>query len=126
MEFGLWFPVILSILLAVIDGGMAMAKQHVLARAARDGARIGAMTIEPIPATGDLIEQAAADAAIASLEAAGLTTGIFVEADWNVDPDDGLAWITVVVHAEHRSIVGSISPFHGTHARTFTMLTQEQ
>lgn len=126
MEFGLWFPVILSVLIGVLDGGMAMSRQHVLARAARDGARIGSMTIEPIPATGDLIEKAATDAALRSLEAAGLTNGIFVEADWQINPDDGLAWITVVVHAEHRSFIGSLSPFHGTHSRSFTMLTQEQ
>lgn len=125
MEFGLWFPVILSVLIGVIDGGMAMATQHVLARAARDGARIGSMTIEPIPATGKLIEAAASDAALRSLSAAGVEENVFVEARWTTDAE-GLAWITVDVHLDHRSFIGSLSPFHGWQTRSFSMLTQEQ
>jgi len=124
-EFALLLPILLSVLIGVVDGGLAMSKQHMLARAARDGARIGSMTIEPIPATGELIELAAEEAALRSLTAAGLTSGVFVTADWDVD-ESGLAWVTVVVSAEHRSILGPMSPLHGTHARSFTMLTQEQ
>lgn len=72
VEFALTFPLGMTILAGAIDGGMYMVESTVAARAARDGARVGSMILEPPPATGDTIEAGAKSAAEASLGAAGV------------------------------------------------------
>lgn len=124
-EFALTLPLGLTILAAAIDGGMYMVETSVASRAARDGARVGSMTLESVPVTGDVIEGAAKDAAQASLNAAGVGADAVVTASWFQD-DAKVSWIEVKVELEHISFFGDMTPFGSTIRHSFYMVTQEQ
>jgi Flp pilus assembly protein TadG len=125
VEFALTLPIGLTILAGSVDGGMFMVESTVAARAARDGARVGSMTLEPPPANGDLIEAAARSAALSSLNAAGAAADAVVSATWFQD-EDGVSWLQVDVSTPHVSFFGSMTPFSGTVQHRFFTVTQEQ
>jgi Flp pilus assembly protein TadG len=127
IEFGLTLPVGLMILAGAIDGGVYMVESTVASRAARDGARVGSMTMESTaPPTGALIEAAAKSAAQASLTAAGITTGkVTVTTDWFQDAA-AVSWIKVDVQVAHEGFFGNLTPFGDAIQHSFLMVTQEQ
>lgn len=126
MEFALCLPVTMLVFGSVVDGGRVMSVNHSLARAARDGARIGSMVMEPPPATGHTIRAEARAAAERSLLAAGHAPGeYFVTASWDRDADD-IAWIRVTVTSDFQPIFRGLSPFQGPVTHEFFMITQEQ
>lgn len=126
MEFGLCVPFAFLLFASVVDGGRLMTDQQVLARATRDGARVGSMVTEPPPATGALIESEAKAAAERSMTAAGFAADEFVvTADWIVD-GGGTAWVTVEVTAAFQQFFVGLSPFEGPLRHNFSMVSQEQ
>ena len=126
MEFGLWFPAFVLIVLGVIDASLFLARQHALERSARAGAQVGAVTLEASdPASGADIEAEAIEAATRSLQAARLASVTQVHADWWQDAN-GYSWITVTVDTPYKSIVPGLTPFKGNQTASFTMFTQEQ
>jgi Flp pilus assembly protein TadG len=125
VEFALTLPIGLTILAGSIDGGMFMVESTVAARAARDGARVGSMTLEGSPVTGDLIEAAARDAALSSLNAAGVSADATVAATWFQDAN-AVSWLQVDVSMPHTSFFGGMTPFADTIQHRFFTVTQEQ
>lgn len=125
VEFALTLPIGLTILAGSIDGGMYMVESTVAARAARDGARVGSMTLEGSPVTGDLIEGAARSAALSSLNAAGSSANATVTAMWFQDRDQ-VSWLQVDVSMPHTSFFGGMTPFASTVHHRFFTVTQEQ
>jgi Flp pilus assembly protein TadG len=124
VEFALVLPLALLVLAAIVDGGMYMIEATAANRAARDAARVGAMTLESPPANGDRIEAASASTARASLTAAGLATDATVTTTWY--QQDGTSWLRVEVTCDHRAFFGGVTPFGSQVRRVFRVVTQEQ
>lgn len=124
MEFTMWLPAMMLVVAGTVDGSFYMASQHTLARAARDGARVGANTLEPFPATGALITAAAKTHTENSLTWAGVS-GATVTTAWTVD-GDGIAHIDVTVTHTYLPFFSGFQPFSGTRDYVFSMMTQEQ
>jgi Flp pilus assembly protein TadG len=125
IEFALTFPFALMLLAGVLDGGMLLADKFAVSRASRDGARVGAMTMEPIPATGSTIAAATIAAAEASMTASGFADGAYqVEVKWS--PQGGTNWLEVEVSTTREGFFGDLTPFGGSVRHTFLVVTQEQ
>ncbi len=128
LEFALTFPVFLAIVGGIIELGMYVSFHHIIARAARDGARVGSVTIEGNDPTGDLIESEAIDQAEFVLETMGhtCTGGCDVSASWATRPD-GYHYITVTVEYPYQGVTGLLPFLNDTvSVGSFTMLTQQQ
>jgi Flp pilus assembly protein TadG len=126
IEFALATPLVLMVLAGIVDGGLFLISRHAASRAARDGARVGAITTETPPADGSEIVANALAAAKASLVAAGYTDAqCDVAAKWWADTD-GRSWLTVRVTIEHSSIFGTYSAFSADIQNQFIIYTQEQ
>jgi Flp pilus assembly protein TadG len=126
IEFALATPLVLMVLAGIVDGGLFLVARHAASRAARDGARVGAITTESPPADGSDIEANALAAAKASLISAGYTAAqCDVKTKWWAD-SDGRSWLTVWVNLEHTSIFGTYSAFSQDVQNQFIIYTQEQ
>ncbi len=128
LEFALCFPVFLAIVGGVVELSMFVSFHHVLARAARDGARVGSITIEGSDPTGALIEAEAEEQAEFVLDTMGYPCegGCDVDAEWAAR-EDGYHYITVSVSYPYRGITGLVPYLDDTvSVGTFTMLTQQQ
>ena len=127
VEAAFVLPVILLVLMAIIDLSMFMRTWRIVQRAARDGCRVGSVTIEGAAATGDDIEAAAIDQAEAMLDAAGMpcTGDCEVEAEWEL-ADDGYHYLTVTVSWPWSSWTGFFPRLEPSVTGRFTMLTQQQ
>lgn len=126
IEFALAAPLILIVLAGIVDGGAFLICQHSVGRAARDGARVGAITVEHPPADGDQIVGAAAKAARSSLLQAGYGPDrSSVSARWWQDAE-GRSWLTVAVSVQHKSMFGLYSLFSQDVRNEFVIYTQEQ
>jgi Flp pilus assembly protein TadG len=126
IEFALATPLVLMVLAGIVDGGLFMITRHAASRAARDGARVGAITTETPPADGSEIEANALAAAKASLVAGGYTAAqCDVDVRW-WDDTDGRSWLTVRVEIQHTSIFGTYSAFSQDVKNQFIIYTQEQ
>jgi Flp pilus assembly protein TadG len=126
IEFALCVPFLFLMLGAVIDGGTFLLDQRAVAQAAHAGARVGASTSEPYPATGALILAAARTAATSSMTNQGFAPGDFtVQADWYKDTQ-GTSWLEVSVTCEHDTLFGGLTPFDKDLSAWFISMTQEQ
>lgn len=124
VEFGLTMPVLLLLLAGIVDGGFLMSRHHVLARTARDAARIGATTVEDYPADGSQIEAAAEDFVNMTVQYAGLDPDkVQADAQWKLI--NNRRWIHLRITAEHEPLF-PFSPFLGPLEHEFWMITQEQ
>jgi hypothetical protein len=109
----------------IVDGSLLMSYNHTLSQAARDGARIGAATLEDPPADGSEIEFAAETFALAALTNAGIDpASVSVDAEWF--QDEGVSWLRLQIVGEYVPFLPGISPFGGTRTHEFVVLTQEQ
>ena len=126
IEFALSLPFLLLIAAAIVDGGTYLIEMNAVTNAAHSGARVGASTSEPYPATGALIVAAARQAVEASMTGAGFAPGDYqVEATWNQD-SQGVSWIEVEVVAARRALFPGVSPFDRALQADFRTMTQEQ
>lgn len=126
IEFILVTPLVLTILAGIVDGGSFLVTRHAVCRAARDGARVGAITIEPPPASGDDIIANAIETARASLTASGYTEDqADVSASWSKD-SNGRSWLKIDIALDHAGFFGNYSPFASRVTHNFTIYTQEQ
>ena len=125
LEFGLWMPVILTLLAGIVDGSLFMSVRHDAILAAVAGARTGALTLEDYPADGSEITEASIDQAVGYLEQAGYSPSQYtVGADW--DDFEDLMWITVIVSVDSPTFFPGFSPFDTNVSREFHMVTIEQ
>lgn len=126
IEFALALPFLTALLAGVVDGGSFLLDQRAVAHAAHSGARVGASTSEPYPATGELIVAAARSAATSSMLDHGFAAeDIAVDAQWFQD-DQGTSWLKVTVEAKHRPLFGDLAPFGEDLSAWFVSMTQEQ
>lgn len=128
LEFALSFPVFLAIIGGIVELGMFVSFHHIIARAARDGARVGSVTIEGADPTGSLIEAEAVEQAEFVLETMGhpCEETCTVEAEWTTHAD-GYRYVTVTVTFPYQGVTGMLPYLNDAQsAADFTMLTQQQ
>lgn len=128
LEFALTFPVFLAIIGGIVELGMFVSFHHIIARAARDGARVGSVTIEGADPTGSLIEAEAVEQAEFVLETMGhpCEDPCTVEADWHAG-EDGYQYVTVTVLFPYQGVTGLLPYLNDVLSEAdFTMLTQQQ
>ncbi len=124
VEFTMWLLPTMVLLAVIIDGAFYVSDTHNLARITRDGARVGAATLEPFGGGGVLIEAAAKSHTETAAGFAGYGNPT-VEADYHVDGSNH-AWITVNITIDYSSVFSGLSPFGPTLEYGFTMMTLEQ
>ena len=132
LEFALWLLPIMILLAGVIEVSRMLSIQHTIARAARDGARIGVgVTHASAPSTGPAtetdIENAAINHAVEVLNDTGLTcgSGCVVTATW-FQNTSGRMMLTVEVQYPFTPIMGLVATWERPLVRDFTMMTQQQ
>jgi Flp pilus assembly protein TadG len=124
IEFALCIPILCFVIAGVVDIGMYLSLTQLLSRAARDGARVGASTLEGIAPDGTLIEAAAINQAQLLLNEAGLSCVGCVVADWvTIDATED---IFVEVDYPYVPFFGGFAQISGDATADFTMMTQEQ
>ena len=149
IEMGLMLPILIFTFAMVLELSFYMSQLHLIARAARDGARVGSMTIEGPDADGTEITANAIEQAELVLETAGYTcdtgcdvdavqlpdsihipdsihTGCDVDAVWELDTDVGYYFITVTVVYPYRSFTTVIPELGTSITGSFVMMTQQQ
>ncbi len=126
LEFILALPVFLIMVLGVADLSAYLSSLYTVQRAARDGARVGAITLEGTNPNGAKIEAAAAAQARVVLAADGRTCGsdCSVTADW-FSVDD-FRYVMVYVAIPHHPITPGLGLVPNVATAQFIMLTQEQ
>jgi len=132
-EFALMIPMVTLVLFAITDLSAYITQLHIVGRAARDGARVGSVTLEGVDATGAQIEAAAYDQAVLVLESTGHaclnedgtvdeSLGCEIDADWIYVYPYHLIRVTVTYPMQF-----NVYPtFPGEVVGTFTMMTQQQ
>lgn len=126
MEFALTLPVFLFVVLGVADLSYFITSLYDVQRAARDGARVGAVTLEGGTPTGAVITAEAIAQAKIVLAASDKPCGddCSVTAQWVLV--DGLRYVQVNVVYPHRPFTPGLN-LVPTYARaSFFMLTQQQ
>lgn len=122
-------PVFLFVVLGAAEISYYLSELYDVQRAARDGARVGAITIEGEDATGDEIIAAAEFMAKAQMLAAGKACvnddGCAVSATW-VKHSDGFRYVRVLVIAPHHPLTPGLDLIGSLVQAEFTMLTQQQ
>lgn len=132
LEFALWLTPIILMLGGIIEVSRMLSVHHTIARAARDGARIGAAVTKASsgtsPATEADIENAAISHAVNVLDDTGLVcgAGCLVTANWFLGQASGYYLLTVRVEYPFDPLTGLIPGLDQPVAREFTMLTQYQ
>lgn len=128
IEFALTAPILVLVMGGIIELSSYLSLCHMVARAARDGARVGSITLEGVDATGDAIEAAAVAQALSVLDAVGdgAPDGTTVEAAWDL-ADDGWYYVTVDVTYPYNAFSQIVPHLEDidVHAR-FVMMTQQQ
>lgn len=126
-EFALTLPVLLAVLLGVVELSRMMNQMHLVTRAARDGARLGAGTIEGQDPTGDIIEAATEAHALEVLEAGGINCAgaCEAEAEWFVG-DNGWWMLSVEVSVPYDPFTSYLPSIPNLLTAEFTTLTQQQ
>ncbi len=134
VEFALSLPILITVLMGVIALSSYISQLHAVTRAARDGARVGSVTLEGIDATGDDIEHAAELQARAVLDSTGYICGgdpddtsddnsdCVVTASWYYD--DPFYYVTVWV--SYPLEAGDYPGFPDNVTAQFTMMAQQQ
>ena len=128
IEMGLMLPVLIFTFAVVLELSFFMSQMHMVARAARDGARVGSITIEGPDADGSEITANAIDQAELVLTAGGYecSTGCDIDAVWELDADTGYNFITVTVNYPYQSFTTVIPELSNIIRSDFTMMTQQQ
>lgn len=134
VEFALSLPILITVLMGVIALSSYISQLHAVTRAARDGARVGSVTLEGISATGDDIEYASEVQARAVLDSTGYLCGGDPSIDTDDNPDcvvtakwyydDPFYYVTVWV--SYPLDVGNYPGFPDNVTSQFTMMTQQQ
>jgi len=127
MEFALWLPILAILVGGVTDLGWYLSRYQDIARAARDGARVGSTVLEDQTASrGSQIEAAATTQALQVLDDLGLTCGQTDRCTVTARYDDstGHPAIVVTVTYPFEPLVGMF-PMPHTLAAQFTMMTQQ-
>ncbi len=130
MEFVLLMPMLIVMVFGIIEFSFFISHFHHLQRAARDGARVGSLTLEGATPTGDLIEQAATEQAVDVLQANGLNCGVShdcgVTAQWVDLLNNDTRWIVVRVEVPYQSLTGVFPDLASSSVAEFSAVTQQQ
>lgn len=112
--------------IGIVELSRFVSAHHRVARAARDGARVGSITIEGPDADGSVITANAIDQAQTVLAAncVACKDSCDVSADWL--ESDGDYYVTVTVTSPHRSLTGFFPSIQDGITASFTMMTQQQ
>ncbi len=128
-EFALVLPLLIVLGLGIAEFGQFVTHLHHLQRAARDGARVGQLTLEGVDPDGTSIEAAAIAQAMDVLDANGVDCsggGCTVTADWTtLFENDDTHWVVITVQAPYQASTRFIPELATPRAR-FAMLTQQQ
>jgi hypothetical protein len=126
VEFALTLPVFLLVLTGVIELSNFISNFHHVQRAARDGARVGSITLEGPNPNGDLIRAAAAEQALFVLEASGkpCEDGCTISTDWYQDGD--YMMVEVIVEYPYTPLTWLYGQLAEQSVAQFTMMTQQQ
>lgn len=121
-------PILVTLFGGIIELSSYISRSYVVQRAARDGARVGAVTIEGVDPTGDDIEAAAIAQAQVVLEETGkgLPDGTSITADWEL-AEDGWYYINVSITYPYDAFT-QVLPYLETVdiQADFVMMTQQQ
>jgi hypothetical protein len=98
VEFALTLPVMLLVVMGIVELSLLMHRVHQVTRAARDACRLGAGVLEGTDPTGDEIELAAEDQALAILAAQAVDCGGGCDVDATWFENDG--WMLLRVDIE--------------------------
>lgn len=128
VEFALTLPFLVYVMVSIVELGLLMHRGRVVARAARDGCRIGAPISEGPNPTGDLIIAAAEEHARFLLTASGVDCTIpsqcIARGRWH--EVDGWHVLTLDVLVPYTPFTRLVPWLPTETAATFTMLTQQQ
>ena len=126
VEFALTLPLFLLVVTGVIELSHFISNFHHVQRAARDGARVGSVTLEGPNADGSLIRQAAAQQAIDVLEASQKPCGVgcTVAVDWF--ESDNRHYVTVTVSYPYEPLTWMFGQLADQSVAQFTMMTQQR
>ncbi|MEL6347594.1 MAG: TadE/TadG family type IV pilus assembly protein [Myxococcota bacterium] len=130
IEFALMLPPLMLTFGGVLELSNYMTELQMVARAARDGARVGSITIEGTDPDGTEIIAAAEAQATLVLETAGYECDVdgicLLTTTWELDPDTGYYFVDLEVSVPYQSFT-QLLPQLGTRVRAdFTMMTQQQ
>lgn len=127
-EFALALPAFLLVVMASAEVSHFITSVYTVQRAARDGARVGSVTLEGPSPDGTLIAARAEQQAIEVLEATGRTCGdtCQVDATWYQDSITGWWYVQVDVDYPHQAFAPALGVVPSTATARFTMLTQQQ
>lgn len=128
IEFALTAPILVLLVGGIIELSAFLSLCHVVARAARDGARVGSITLEGVSPTGDLIAAAAVAQSTAVLEAVGdgVPDGTAISAEW-AQGEDGWYYVTVDITYPYVAISQILPQLEELDVQArFVMMTQQQ
>ena len=127
VEFGLWLPVLAVLFSGIVDVSWLMSRYHNVARAARDGARVGVAVIEDEDVTpGDEMTAAAKGHAEAILNGVGMTCDTRCTVTATLTTKSSSDVLQVDVTYNYQPLIGLL-PLGTTAMRSrFTMMVQQQ
>jgi Flp pilus assembly protein TadG len=127
VEFGLWLPVLAILFSGIVDVSWLMSRYHNVARAARDGARVGVSIIEDEDSTpGDEMEAVAKSHAEAILNGVGMTCDTRCTVVASLTTVSSSDVLEVDVTYTYEPLIGLLPLGSSTLHSTFTMMVQQQ
>lgn len=127
IEFVLSLPFLVVLMFGMVEYSLFVNHFHYLQRAARDGARVGSVTLEGNNPTGETIMERAGDHALAVLEANGIECLATCEISTRWESLFGNErWIVVRVDVPYQPVTGLFPEVETTSVAEFAMLTQTQ
>ena len=127
LEFALTLPFLLLVVVGIVELSLLMHRAQVVTRSARDACRVASGVMEGVDPTGDLIEDAAEEAARLSLLAAGIDCHVVacqIQATWHEVEDWHM--IRTVVGVPYTPMTGLMPGLRDVTRSDFEMLTQQQ
>lgn len=126
IEFGLWLPVMLTIVSGITDVSWMMSRYHQVVRAARDGARVGVSIVEDEDTSyGTKIKAAAEAHAEAILDGVGMPCDDRCSVKADIVTNDGLDYLEVDVTYRYDPLLGML-PLQTDLNSRFVMMLQQQ
>lgn len=128
LEFALCVPFVFLVLGVTVELGQFILRHQDLRRAARDGCRVGAATLEGPSGNGASLRAAAEAHSREILEQVGMPcdAGCTLVTSW-AEEADGFSYLTVTVQIPYEPLTGLVPGMSGRPMRgRFTMLTQHQ
>ncbi|MFT6142724.1 MAG: Flp pilus assembly protein TadG [Myxococcota bacterium] len=126
VEFALTLPVFLLAVTGVVELSHFISNFHHVQRAARDGARVGSVTLEGPGGDGSIIQAAAAQQAIDVLESSTRPCEDGCDVVVDVYSDDGRKFVTVTVAYPYTPLTWMFGQLADQSVAQFTMMTQQQ